>query len=808
MVDGFNTILASGNPPMMALRGLTIFPNMVVNFDVERQKSKNSLKLATDGDCLIFLTAQKNIAIEDPKENELYEIGTLCVVRQFLKTQAGTLRVMIEGKYRARMLKHIDKGDHARAEIEIITPDAPGKKTARIEALMRQAITLYDEYLSLSGNENPEVIVGLTMREEPGYVADYITQNIYLKHNKKQEILETIDSVKRLKSVCKILAREIEVLAIERNINDKLHEQLARVQKDNILREQMKVIQTELGEGDSFSEITEYREKIEALKLSEEITEKLLKETDRLGKQPYNSSEAALIRAYLDVCIELPWNKSTKERVNIDAARKILDNDHFGLDKVKERIIELLAVKQLAPDIKGTILCLVGPPGVGKTSIAISVAKATNRKLARMSLGGVHDEAEIRGHRKTYVGSMPGRIMSAINQAGSKNPLLLLDEIDKMGSDYRGDPAAALLEALDPEQNKSFRDHYLELPFDLSDVLFITTANTTDTIPRPLLDRMEIITLNSYTDEEKLQIAKRHLLPKQLKKHGLNNRRLKMNDDVIREIISGYTKESGVRQLERELAHICRKVATKIVAGEGKTITVKTGALEGFLGVRKYDVEDMSNKEEVGIVNGLAWTSTGGELLEVEVSILEGTGKLELTGNLGDVMKESARAAVSYIRSRADTLGIDSEFYKNRDIHIHFPEGAIPKDGPSAGIAITVAVISALTGAPVKKSLAMTGEITLSGRVLAIGGLKEKTMAALRSGVKTVIIPEKNECDLEEIDQTVRRSLNFVTASNIDNILNVALDFTKIHRESKTNDKFSTELLSSDSKAGSISITQ
>jgi ATP-dependent Lon protease len=487
-----------------------------------------------------------------------------------------------------------------------------------------------------------------------------------------------------------------------------------------------------------------------------------------------------VLRNYLDVCLELPWHTVSKERLDIKAARKILDDDHYGLEKVKDRIIEFLSVKQLTQKTGGTILCLVGPPGVGKTSIAISIAKALNRKLSRLALGGIHDEAEIRGHRKTYVGAMPGRIIAAISQAGTKNPLLLLDEIDKLGSDYRGDPSSALLEALDPEQNGTFRDHYLELPFDLSDVMFITTANTTSTIPRPLLDRMEVIELTSYTDIEKLEIAKRHLIPKQRKKHGLSQRQLKVTDDAVLDIISGWTRESGVRRLEREIAAVCRKTASKLVAGEAKAITVKTGVLEEFLGVRRYKPESIAGKDEIGLVKGLAWTSAGGETLDVEVNVMEGTGRLELTGNLGEVMKESAHAAVSYIRSRAAKLGIDPEFYKNRDIHIHFPEGAVPKDGPSAGITIAIAVISALTGAPVRRDLAMTGEITLRGRILPIGGLKEKTMAAMRTGVKTVIIPADNLPDLDEIDQTVRRALSFVTAEHIDNILNVALDFSNV----------------------------
>ena len=538
----------------------------------------------------------------------------------------------------------------------------------------------------------------------------------------------------------------------------------------------MKAIQNELGEGEGGdSEIGDYRRKIAEAKLPDEVREKLEKEVGRLAKQPFGSSEATVLRSYLDVCLELPWGKKTRERVSVEAARRTLDKDHFGLEKVKERILEFLAVKQLAPDLKGQVICLVGPPGVGKTSLAMSVARALNRKLARLSLGGVSDEAEIRGHRKTYVGAMPGRIISAINQAGSCNPLLLLDEIDKLGHDHRGDPASALLEVLDAEQNSTFRDNFLELPFDLSDVMFITTANTTDTIPRPLLDRMEVIELPSYTDEEKLQIAKRYLLPKEMKRHGLEKAQLKVSDGAIREMVASYTRESGVRVLERKLAAICRKAAMHLVSEDVKQIRITEKELKDYLGAPRYYPERQALEERVGVVNGLAWTSVGGELLEVEVNVVPGTGKVELTGNLGDVMKESAHAALSFIRSQADRLGIQGDFYQSKDIHVHFPEGAVPKDGPSAGIAITTAMVSALTGAPVKRGLAMTGEVTLRGRVLPIGGLREKTMAALRNGIKTVIIPAENGKDLEEIDQTVRKALRFVLVDQAEQVLAEAL---------------------------------
>ncbi|NLV86626.1 MAG: endopeptidase La, partial [Clostridiales bacterium] len=615
-------------------------------------------------------------------------------------------------------------------------------------------------------------------------IADYIAQNIYMRPEKKQALLEEIRPLSRISLLNRFLAKEISILSIEQDLNERTHEQMRKSQKDFFLREQLKIIQAELGEfDDDYDDIREYRNQILDLNLSNELTEKLLKEVAHLSKQPSGSSEGAVIRTYLDTCLELPWNLRTTETIDIEKASKILDNDHFGLIKVKERILEYLAVRKLAPDLKGTVLCLVGPPGTGKTSVAMSIARATNRKLARISLGGVHDEAEIRGHRKTYVGAMPGRIIAGLIQAKSSNPLMLLDEIDKLGSDHRGDPAAALLEALDAEQNYAFRDHYLEIPYDLSDCLFITTANTTDSIPRALLDRMEVIELSSYTDEEKLQIVKRHLLSKQRKKHGLSAAQLRLSDDAIRELINLYTKESGVRILERELANICRKTAKRIADGEIKSMRLRSGMLEGLLGPAKYKPDTLAPADEIGLVRGLAWTSVGGTVLDVEVSVLEGSGELVLTGNLGNVMKESAKAALSYIRSRRAILGIPQDFHKTCDLHIHFPEAAVSKDGPSAGITICIALISALTGTPVRRDVAMTGEISLRGRVLPIGGLREKTMAALRSGVKTVIIPLDNEKDLEDIDPSVRAALNFVATDHIDNILDIALN-----REFRVND--------------------
>ena len=662
-----------------------------------------------------------------------------------------------------------------QGHVEVVEESAAVSHGPKTEALLRQTWGLFQDYAHLAGNVAEEVTAAVLDCQEPGYLADFIAQNTALRYDDKQAILEELSPLVRLRKLNGFLARERDVLGYERQMEGKVRDELAQQQKEQILRTQIRVLQNELGE-DEDNEIEEYRQKLAELKLEDETREHLEKEINKLEKQPYVSAEASVIRNYLDVCLELPWGTYTKERLNVDAARKVLDRDHFGLEKVKERILETIAVRQMNPEGKGQIICLAGPPGVGKTSIALSVAKALNRKLSRISLGGVRDEADIRGHRKTYIGAMPGRIVEAISRSGAMNPLLVLDEIDKLSGDYRGDPASALLEALDSEQNHAFRDHFLEIPLDLSQVMFITTANSLDTIPRPLLDRMEVIELGSYTDEEKRMIAKNHLLPKQMKKHGLRKSQLRITDDALGEIITCYTRESGVRNLERRLGALCRKADMRLVEENGpKRITVSGSNLEEFLGVRRYLPDRLPPADPVGLVTGLAWTSVGGETLEVEVNVMEGSGKLELTGNLGDVMKESAHAALSYIRSRAEVLGIPSDFYKNRDIHVHFPEGAIPKDGPSAGVTVCTAMVSALTGTPVRRDIAMTGEISIRGRVLPIGGLKEKTMAALRHGVQTVVIPQANQRDLEEIDQTVRKSLNFITAEHVDTVLEAAL---------------------------------
>lgn len=758
--------------PMLALRGVNVFPEMMMSFDVERKVSIEALKLANSLDRQIFLVAQIDPSVDIPEAKDLYSIGTVCRIRQHLQLPGGNInRVMVEGLYRARAIDFHLGSKLYSADIERLDDKKEKINPKRREALVRNAVSLYEEFIQDNPDFVPEQILSLLGNTDPGFIANFVAQNVPFSPDIKQQLLEELRPCRRLELLSKHLNRELDIMTIEKELNQATNDAMQQSQREYYLHEELKIIQEELGNGSTVDDITEYRDKVKALPVSDEVKEKLNKEINHLSKEPFGSSDAAVTRSYLDTVFDIPWGVKTEETVDISKARRILDKEHYGLEKVKDRIIEYLAVKQLSPEIKGGLLCLVGPPGTGKTSVAMSVAKATNRKLVRLSLGGVHDEAEIRGHRKTYIGSMPGRIMSGIIQAGTSNPLMVLDEIDKLGSDYRGDPSAALLEVLDGEQNASFRDNYLEIPFDLSEVFFITTANTLDTIPRALLDRMEIIELSSYTDEEKRMIAKRHLIPKQRKKHGLNASQLKISDKAIYIVINSYTKESGVRVLERNIAKLCRKAAAGIADGSFECLSVTPQNLEELLGPVKFKPEEMRNKDQVGLVRGLAWTESGGEVLDVEVAVVEGTGKLELTGNLGDVMKESAKAAVTYIRSRSAEFGIDPEFYKDKDIHVHFPEGAIPKDGPSAGITMTTAILSALSGKAVRHDIAMTGEITLRGRVLAIGGLKEKTMAALRNGVKTVIIPSENESDLSEIDPLVREKLDFVFASSMDDVI-------------------------------------
>lgn len=762
--------------PTLALRGASVFPGTVLHFDVERPMSIAALNAAIGTDRLIFLVAQKDITCDQPREEDLFTVGTICRLSQILRTPSGgNVKCIVDGVYRAKLLRITAETPCLWSNVRVLSDLPCDAASLECTALIRNCNDLFAEFASVSGAIGPEILLKVADRKEPGFVSDYITQHIFLQPLDKQHLLEELRPMERLSMLSKLLQRELDIMDLQQELQVATNDRMAKNQKDYFLREQMKIIQEELGEGSDADELEEYHEKIVALSLDEETEKKLLKEVNRLSKQPFGSAEGAVIRAYLDTCLELPWNERTEEIRDVARAKKILDEDHYGLQKVKDRILEYLAVRQLSPQVKGGVLCFVGPPGVGKTSIAMSIARATGRKLARISLGGVHDEAEIRGHRKTYVGAMPGRIIAGIQQAGSRNPVLVLDEIDKLGSDYRGDPSAALLEALDEEQNSTFRDHFLEIPFDLSECFFITTANTRDTIPRALLDRMEIIELGSYTDEEKLQIAKRHLLPKQRKKHGLNGNQLRLSDDCIREIISLYTRESGVRLLERELASLCRKAAKGIASGEFRSLRLHAGELEKYLGPVRFKPEQKLTSDTVGLVHGLAWTSVGGEVLDVECSVVPGSGKLELTGNLGDVMKESCQAAVAYIRSRTAALGIDPDFYKNTDIHLHFPEGAVPKDGPSAGVAITLCVVSALTNTPVRRDIAMTGEITLRGRVLPIGGIQEKTMGALRAGIHEILLPEDNLTDLMEMDPIIRSAANFTAVSHMDQVLDLAL---------------------------------
>nr|WP_295949372.1 endopeptidase La [uncultured Agathobaculum sp.] len=767
--------------PVLPLRGLTAFPHMIIHFDVGRMMSIRALEASMKNGQLIFLTAQRELKTSTPAPGDLYQMGTVCMVRQILRLPGDNIRVLVEG--RARALAHQftmpeEEDGCIYAEVEELEDFVYGVTERRAQALVRTAQERFAEYAQNSPRISPDVELTVAEGGDPGWLADYIAQNLPVEVDAKQEILEELNVTRRLAMVIRLLGEETEILKIENEIQDELKTQMDKNQREYYLREQIKVIQTELGEQDTAAEAETYRKRVLDLHLPQECEDKLIKEVDRFAKLGGSNAEQGVVRTYLDTVLDLPWNKKSEERLDLAEAQAILDRDHYGLKKVKERIMEFLAVKTLAPGLKGQVLCLVGPPGVGKTSIAKSVAEAMGRNYARMSLGGVRDEADIRGHRKTYIGAMPGRIIDALRRAGTSNPLILLDEIDKMGNDFRGDPASAMLEVLDTEQNVAFRDHYIELPFDLSDVLFLTTANDLSTVPRPLLDRMEVIELSSYTEEEKRQIALHHLLPKQMKKHGLEKGQLVLSEKMLGAVITGYTREAGVRRLEQLLAKLCRKAAKHIADG-GKRLTVTEKNMEELLGVAPYKDDVVSKKDEVGIVNGLAWTSVGGEMLEVEVAVVPGTGKIEVTGNLGTVMQESAKAAVTFVRSRAESLSIDPMFYKDNDLHIHFPEAAVPKDGPSAGVTITTALVSALTEAPVRHDVAMTGEVTLRGRVLPIGGLREKTMAAYRAGIKTVVIPKDNEADLQDIEPVVRETLHFVPAAHMDTVMETALDFTR-----------------------------
>ncbi|MCB2305066.1 endopeptidase La [Clostridium estertheticum] len=775
--------------PLIPLRGMNIFPYMVLHFDVGREKSILALENAMLNNQEIFLASQKVSKIEEPEEKDIYEIGTICNVKQILKLPGDSIRVLVEGMQRGKISEYKDNESFVSVEVELIY-DEQSTDDKKCKAYIRLIDKAFEEYINLSVNSFPDALFSLEETEEPGRYCDIVSSYLILKPQTKQELLEILDVTKRLEKLLLILKNELEVLKIEKKIGTKVKDKIDKIQKEYYLREQMKAIQEELGEDDeNKKEIIEYEIKIKKAKLPKEPKEKANYELNRLKSSGNYSAESGVSKSYLDWILTLPWNKSTKDNIDISKAREVFDKEHYGLEDVKERIIEYLAVKKISKTLKGPILCLVGPPGVGKTSIAKSVANALNRNFVRMSLGGVKDEAEIRGHRKTYVGAIPGRIIYAMKQAGSKNPLFLLDEIDKMSGDIKGDPADALLEVLDSEQNASFRDHYLELDFDLSKVLFITTANKLDTIPRALLDRMEVIEVSGYTSEEKFHIAKNHIIPKMLKEHNMDDDRVTFSDNSITCIIENYTRESGVRSLERQIASVIRKAITEMVEKNKKSVNVTASHVKRYLGAVMYTYDKAEKEDKVGVVTGLAWTEVGGVTLPVEASAMEGTGKLELTGQLGDVMKESAKAGYSYVRANAFKYNIDKDFYKNKDIHIHVPEGSVPKDGPSAGVTMITAMVSALTNRKVRHNVAMTGEITLTGRVLPIGGLKEKSLAAYRAGVDTIIIPCENEKDTEKIPKSIKDKLKFIFASKVENVLEHALLENTLNGEINNGDK-------------------
>ncbi|WP_424768115.1 endopeptidase La [Paenibacillus sp. sgz302251] len=764
--------------PLLPLRGLLVYPSMVLHLDVGRDKSVRALERSMVEDHMILLCSQSEVNIEEPTEEDIYKVGTIAKVRQMLKLPNGTIRVLVEGVIRAEILDYLPNDEF----YEVSVKELPEQETddPEVDALMRSVLSQFEHYISLSKKVTPETLAAVSDIDDPGRLADVITSHLSLKIKDKQEILETVDARERLEKLLDILNNEREVLELERKINQRVKKQMEKTQKEYYLREQMKAIQKELGEKEGRAgEVEELRSQLAEAGVPDQVKEKLEKEIDRLEKMPSTSAEGGVIRNYIDWLLSLPWNKQTEDDLSLSKAEAILDEDHYGLEKPKERVLEYLAVQQLVKQLKGPILCLVGPPGVGKTSLARSIAKSLGRKFVRISLGGVRDEAEIRGHRRTYVGAMPGRIIQGMKTAGSINPVFLLDEIDKMAMDFRGDPASALLEVLDPEQNNTFSDHFVEVPFDLSNVMFVTTANAMHNIPRPLLDRMEVLYIPGYTELEKLQIGMRYLLPKQKSEHGLKEEQLQVSEEVLLQLVREYTRESGVRNLEQQIAAVCRKAAKHFVSQEQseskEPLEVSNELLKEWLGPAKFRYGLAESENQIGAVTGLAWTEVGGDTLVIEVTVMPGAGKLTLTGKLGDVMKESAQAAFSYTRSRAMELGIDPSFHEKNDIHIHIPEGAIPKDGPSAGITIATALISALTGRYVSKEVAMTGEITLRGRVLPIGGLKEKSLAAHRAGIRKVLLPKDNERDLRDIPESVRKDLQFVPVSQMDEVLQHAL---------------------------------
>ena len=790
------TTQAKFNIPVLPLRGLVVFPKMMLHFDVARKKSADAIAKAMNDNQLIFLTAQKDAAISDPCFDDIYKVGVVTKIVQVLKQPDDITRVVVEGQYRAKIVSEGDCESHLEATVAPIT-ERKHPNTARDMALIRLLKGTFENYMELTPKLPTDILFKIGLSNNAGELADYVAGNVLLDYTIKQSVLETINVSDRLETLIDALQNEIYILEIEQEILDKSKQRIDQSQREYYLREQLRTIEEELGQDDSPEyESQKLRDRIIELKLSEDNEKALLKECSKLEKTPYGSNEAAVIRTYIDTCLELPWNTSTEEKIELDKVRKALDKRHYGLTKVKERIVEQLAVRKLTDKAKGQIICLVGPPGVGKTSIAQSIAEAINRKSERIARGGVKDEAELRGHRRTYIGSMPGRIINAVKKSKVNNPLIILDEVDKLSNDYKGDPTSALLEVLDAEQNHSFQDHYIDMPFDLSNVMFITTANDYDAIPAPLRDRMEVIELDSYTRQEKFFIAKKHLVPKQLELNGLSKNTFKITDKAIYKLIDSYTKEAGVRTLERTIASVMRKSAVKIVDNTAETIKVTDKDIEALLGPVKYLEDSKGKKDEIGVVNGLAWTSVGGTLLPIECVVVKGSGKIELTGSLGDVMQESAKTAITCIRSKADMYDIASDFYKNYDIHIHAPEGAVPKDGPSAGITMATAICSALTCKPVRSDFAMTGEITLRGKVLAIGGLKEKSMAAYKAGIKNVIIPKDNERDIVEIDETVRKHINFIPVSTIDEVLRLA-----IKPVSKTKEKVRQNIIITDSKS-------
>ncbi|QHI73908.1 endopeptidase La [Aminipila terrae] len=761
---------------MIPLRGLSVFPSMVLHFDIGREKSINALEKAMIMNQQIFLATQKDENTDLPTTNDFYHVGTIAKIKQMLKLPGDSIRVLVEGVSRGEIKEVVLEVPYFKCRVIPAPEDEQEEILPKTSALMRAALSSFEEYLSLNTKNSKDVYSSISSINLPGRMADLITSHISIRAEEKQEILECYDIDERLEKVNKILIREIEILNIEQDINIKLKTAINKHQKEYYLREQLRVIQDELGQTEDVEdEADNWNKQLKKLKLPAKTAEKVGKEIKRFSKLPPSSAESSVIRTYVETILALPWNKCAKSNIDLKKAEKILNADHYGLEKVKERVLEYLAVVQLSNSIKGPILCLVGPPGVGKTSIAKSVARAINRDFVRMSLGGVRDEAEIRGHRRTYIGAIPGRVISSIKDAGTNNPVFLFDEVDKIGADFKGDPASALLEVLDPEQNKDFMDHYLEIPFDLSKVMFITTANTIDTIPRPLLDRMEVIHVPGYTEEEKVNIAEKYLIPKKVKEHGLKAANISISESTVRDLINYYTRESGVRNLEREVANLCRKVARKIVTNKAKSYRITPKNLEHYLGKKKYRYDIIQGENEIGVTTGLAWTVVGGDTLFIETTCIPGSGKLVLTGQLGEVMQESAKAGISYIRSVADKLGIAEDFYKTQDLHIHIPEGATPKDGPSAGVTMCTAIISTLTNTPVRKDVAMTGEITLRGKVLPVGGIREKVLAAHRAGITKILLPEDNERDIDDIPANIRKKLEFVLIKTVDDALEHAL---------------------------------